>query len=689
MVKQQLFELSNNRFEAEKLLKQAFGFNNFYDEQWRAIQCLLRGERILLIERTGFGKSLCYQFPAILFDGLTIVFSPLVALMRDQVNSLNQKGINARCINYEQSKEENEEAIKLALTGKLKILYIAPERQENTEWLESVKEMKLSMVVIDEAHTISVWGHDFRPAFKRIINLVKLLPIDTPVLATTATATLRTQKDIEAQMGTGVKTIRGNLLRENFKLYVIETNSEDEKLIWIAKYVNKLSGNGLIYTGTRVDAEVYSRWLEFVGVNAIGYHAGLDSDSRKEIEKGLMDNKYKCIVSTNALGMGIDKSDIRFIIHTQIPQSPIHYYQEIGRAGRDGLTSHLILFFNSQLDSNNDYIDSELPKAFIETAKPNIETYQKVIDILKEEMLRESDILRKANIKQQIFRVIKADLIEQGIIKEMQLGRSKYYMYQPNAPELDTTKFEELKQFKLDEFNSMIDYVFTKQARMKFLCNYLGDEFSDNIKSGCDNTSEKKLTPIEDYQLREKLKEFHETYFPTIKCVQRYNNIIDGVAASFYGVSNVGATIHRCKYENGGDFPDFLVRQTLRAYRKKIGNKHIDFVMFVPPSISGTLVENFAKKIAQILDIPFSYAVEKTKETEPQKIFRNSYLKRDNVKDSFSINNTNVKDKTILLIDDIYDSGATLREIGKILTKAGALEIVPLVIAKTVGRDND
>lgn len=139
MTKQELIELSNNRYEAEKILKQSFGFDNFYDEQWRAIQCLLRGERILLIERTGFGKSLCYQFPAILFDGLTIVFSPLVALMRDQVNSLNQKGINARCINYEQSKEKNEEAIKLALTGKLKILYIAPERQENTEWLESVR----------------------------------------------------------------------------------------------------------------------------------------------------------------------------------------------------------------------------------------------------------------------------------------------------------------------------------------------------------------------------------------------------------------------------------------------------------------------------------------------------------------------------------------------------------------------
>ena len=148
---------------------------------------------MLLIERTGFGKSLCYQFPAILFDGVTIIFSPLIALMRDQTNALKAKGIAARYINSEQAPEENTQAIADALEGNIKILYIAPERQENQEWIEATRKMKLSMIVIDEAHTISVWGHDFRPAFRRIINLVNLLPKDMPVLATTATATLRVQ----------------------------------------------------------------------------------------------------------------------------------------------------------------------------------------------------------------------------------------------------------------------------------------------------------------------------------------------------------------------------------------------------------------------------------------------------------------------------------------------------------------
>ncbi len=165
-----------NRQEAEIRLKNTFGFDHFYDKQWETIDLLFQGKRVLLIEKTGFGKSLCFQFPATQFQGLTVIFSPLIALMRDQVKGLNEKGIKAKFINSEQTPEENSQTIQDALNGKLKILYIAPERQENQEWIEATRKMNLSMIVIDEAHTISVWGHDFRPAFRRIINLVKLLP---------------------------------------------------------------------------------------------------------------------------------------------------------------------------------------------------------------------------------------------------------------------------------------------------------------------------------------------------------------------------------------------------------------------------------------------------------------------------------------------------------------------------------
>lgn len=223
------------RYELESKLKQTFQLENFYDDQWETIERILKGERVLLIEKTGFGKSLCFQFPATIFKGITVVFSPLIALMRDQVKKLNSLGISAKCINSEQTAEENSNIIADAIKGGIKILYIAPERQENSEWIEATRQMNLSMIVIDEAHCISVWGHDFRPAFKRIINLVKLLPTGLPVLATTATATKKVEVDIASQIGGSISILRGNLLRENFKLFVIKVSSDDEKLIWLGR----------------------------------------------------------------------------------------------------------------------------------------------------------------------------------------------------------------------------------------------------------------------------------------------------------------------------------------------------------------------------------------------------------------------------------------------------------------------
>lgn len=333
------------RKEAEAILEKTFKIPEFYDEQWFAIDKILKGEKVLLIEKTGFGKSLCFQFPATIFDGTTIVFSPLISLMRNQVAKLTSLGITTNCINSEQTDEENLQIINEAKQGKIKILYIAPERQENIEWIEATREMKISMVVVDEAHCISVWGHDFRPAFKRIISLVNLLPKGIPILATTATATKKVEDDIKQQIGNNLLTIRGNLMRDNFKLFVVKVSSEDEKMIWLGENINKLPGTGIIYTGTRVNTEIYSQWFEYLKIPSVAYHAGLSAESRVAIENGLLSNKWKCIVSTNALGMGIDKPDLRFVIHTQIPQSPIHYYQEIGRAGRDGNTSYIILFY--------------------------------------------------------------------------------------------------------------------------------------------------------------------------------------------------------------------------------------------------------------------------------------------------------------------------------------------------------
>lgn len=734
------------RQTAESKLKQLFGIDHFYDEQWRAIERILRGERILMIERTGFGKSLCYQFPATQFKGVTVIFSPLIALMRDQVRNLCKRGIPAAYINSEQSYEENQEAIQKALNNEIKILYIAPERQENDEWIEATRQIKLSMIVIDEAHTISTWGHDFRPSFRRIINLVQLLPKNLPILATTATATKRVQHDIEQQIGGELMTIRGNLVRPNFALQVIKVQSEDEKMTWLAQNVNSLEGTGLIYTGTRVDTEIYAKWLQFVGVSATDYNAGFDAETRKAIENGLMQNQWKCVVSTNALGMGIDKSDIRFIIHTQMPASPIHYYQEIGRAGRDGKPTRIILFYNESKDNESGIAtDSILPHSFIERARPTTNKYQKVISLLQEEPLSEKEVMKKANLKQTQARVIKADLIDQGIIKEVLYGRTKKFEYQYNAPALDTIRFEILREAKLKDLHSMEQYIYTDMPRMKYLCAFL-DSDEQSSYTNCDNTNLEKLHVSQYPALTAKLEEFRDTYFPDLQLaswtirkgwfrlcipspniilvektvkdeegvvvdrpvIEYHNNIkasdytgeeievikehlgkasrlVNGYAASYYGVSNVGAALHRSKYENGGDFPDFLLKKTLSVYGKKFRGLRPDLVMYLPPTKSGDLVKNFATKFARVINVPVSHNLIKIRVTQEQKIFQNAYSKQENVAGAFDVDENVVRGKTIVLLDDIYDSGATLKEVGKLLTQKGAKCIVPIVIAKTVG----
>lgn len=667
------------RYEQENKLKQTFGLERFYDDQWETIDRILKGERVLLIEKTGFGKSLCFQYPATVFQGITVIFSPLIALMRDQVKKLNSLGITAKCINSEQTPEENTQIIEDAKSGKVKILYIAPERQENSEWIEATREMNLSMVVIDEAHCISVWGHDFRPAFRRIINLVKLLPTGLPVLATTATATKKVETDVASQIGGNISVLRGNLLRENFKLYVVKVTSEDEKLIWLGQNLEKLEGTGILYTGTRVDTEIYSKWFEHLKFSAIGYNAGLDTDSRIAIENGLMGNKWKCVISTNALGMGIDKPDIRFIIHTQIPQSPIHYYQEIGRAGRDGKPSNIILFYNPE--------DKKLPEAFIEGGRPSILKYEKVINAIRNEQLGERELMRKTNLKQTQIRVIKSDLVEQGIIREVTVGRSKLFEYITNAPELNTKVFEELRNTKKADLEQMIQYVETSQSRMKFLCDFLGDSTTYNF-TNCDNTGLNKMTFHPNDEWMQKLQDFREDYFPNLEVEARGSNIVNGVAASYFGVSNVGAALHRSKYNTKEDFPDFLLKLFLKAYRKKFGQEKFDFIVYVPPTSSGDLVKNFATKLSQVLKFPITHDLVKTRQTKEQKVFENGYLKSDNVSGAFSFNNPGVlAGKSILLVDDIFDSGATIKELGKLFTNFGVIKIAPMVIARTVGGD--
>jgi ATP-dependent DNA helicase RecQ len=252
---------------------------------------------------------------------------------------------------------------------------------------------------------------------------------------------------------------------------------------------------------------------------------------------------------------------------------------------------------------------------------------------------------------------------------------------------VDTKAFEELRASKMRDLEKMIEYAETTQSRMKFLCDYLGDA-SNHAYTNCDNTGLKKIFVTINDEWRQKLQDFREGYFPVLEVESKGTNLINGFAASYYGFTNVGSALHRSKYENGGDFPDFLLKLFLKAIRKNFGQEKFDLILYVPPTKSGELVKNFAVKVSQVLKIPISHHLMKQRETSEQKIFENAYLKSDNVKDAFVIKTPEeVRGKTILLIDDIFDSGATIKEIGKYLSNLGAIKIVPFVIAKTVGGD--
>jgi ATP-dependent DNA helicase RecQ len=666
-----------NRQAAEIKLQGWFKLPAFYDEQWEAIEKLLKGERVLMIQRTGFGKSLVFQFAAMTLPGTTVIFSPLIALMRDQVTKLKALGIQAAYINSTLTLQEKAETLANARAGKYKMLYIAPERQEDESWQAVVRDMRLGMVVVDEAHCISVWGHDFRPSFRRIINLVRQLQVGFPVLACTATATTRVQNDVHQQLDNSRLTvIRGNLSRPNFKLQVIKTLDQDAKLESVLNKVRSMDGSGIIYCGTQVETELYSKWLEFNGVKSTFYNAGLDDDTRVAIEQDLMRNTYKCVVSTNALGMGLDKSDVRFIIHTQTPTSPLHYYQEIGRAGRDGKPADIILYFCEE--------DTKLPLSFIEDAKPPIVRYNRVIEILKRESLGLHGVIKKANLKQTKAKLIINDLLDQSIITTQTIGNAKKYEYRYGAPALDVSKFEEQRNAKLRDFDSMLKYIHTAGCRMQYLRTYLGD-VSHTACSICDNElGINKVVFSATQDGLKKVEEFRETFFPELEVESNRGIMVNGVAASYYGVSNVGATLSRCKYNGGGDFPDYLLKLTLKAFRKKFGQKRFDMVLYIPPTESGDLVKNFSEKIAKTLQFPISHNLRKTRVTEAQKIFESSISKKENLSGAFDINDL-VSGKSILLIDDIYDSGATLKEVGTLLQRKGATLVAPLTIAKTVG----
>ena len=340
------------------LLKKYFGYEKFRPMQEEIINHVIKGKDSLVLMPTGAGKSLCYQIPALKFDGLTLVISPLISLMKDQVDGLKTNGINAEFINSSLSEEEIINIKRKVQKNEVKILYIAPERFALEDFKIFLATLQISLIAIDEAHCISEWGHDFRPDYRNLKFLKTIFP-DVPIIALTATATEKVREDILLQLYLNdPKVFVSSFNRENLKLIVMEKKNTFNKILsLLEKHKNE---SAIIYCFSRKDSERIAQELREKGFNALPYHAGLDNETRKRNQELFIKDKVDIIVATIAFGMGIDKPDVRIIIHHTFSKSLEGYYQEIGRAGRDGLSSDCVLFYSKGDKRKHEFFIKEI-----------------------------------------------------------------------------------------------------------------------------------------------------------------------------------------------------------------------------------------------------------------------------------------------------------------------------------------
>ncbi len=357
--------------DLQAILLKYWGFSSFRPLQEDIIRSVIDGHDTLALLPTGGGKSLCYQVPGVALDGLCIVVSPLIALMKDQVQALKEKGIKATGIYHGMSRVEIDNAVDNCVYGDVKFLYLSPERL-TTELIRSrMEKMNVSLLAVDESHCISQWGYDFRPPYLRIAEVRTLIP-NTPILALTATATPQVVNDIQEKLNfSSPKVFQKSFERKNLAYVVFR---EEDKLNRLLKICRNVPGTGVVYVRNRKRTREISRWLEQQGVSADFYHAGLTSLERDAKQNAWMKERTRVVVSTNAFGMGIDKPNVRFVVHMDLPDSPEAYFQEAGRGGRDGKKAYAILLFNE-----SDIMDL---KEFHERSFPPIKLIKKVYTCL-------------------------------------------------------------------------------------------------------------------------------------------------------------------------------------------------------------------------------------------------------------------------------------------------------------------
>lgn len=464
--------IQKQKEQLKELLKIHFGYGSFRPGQEEALNNILLKRDTIVVLPTGGGKSLIYQLPALILEGVTLVISPLIALMKDQVDSLEEVGIPSTFINSSISPVETTKRLEAIKKGLYKIIYIAPERFYNKEFLFELKKIKVSLFAIDEAHCISQWGHDFRPSYLRLKDAIKFVG-SPPVVALTATATPEVRDDIAKQLSLiDPETVVTGFSRPNLQFAVVTaTNSQKTEQITDLLTANHDLGSGIIYVGTRNKADELVEILVNSGIKALSYHAGLDASSRSWVQESFMKGEAQVVVATNAFGLGINKKDIRFVIHYDLPGTIEAYYQEAGRAGRDGKPSFCLLFYNQQ--------DRYLREFFIKGDNPDpniiLEIYDFLINRAEEEVSANPSILVTYS---EIAKNLSEAVPEMAIGTALKILEKEGYISRPN----EKTSNSFLKAEK--EWPEIMASVSKRAKSQQEILSKLGEKYSDKLKKG-------------------------------------------------------------------------------------------------------------------------------------------------------------------------------------------------------------
>lgn len=451
------------------------------------ISRVMDGENTLAILATGAGKSLCYQLPALLLDGTTVVVSPLIALMKDQLDMLRERGVReVVALNSTLSEEQEVAAIERVARGEIKIVFVTPEKLEDQSFVAILKTLRVPLFVVDEAHCISQWGHDFRPAYLGLGHIIVELQHPT-VLALTATATPAVRDDILTQLGIpGTKTIVKGFDRPNLRYEVLRAESEAAKLRLLRDlFKSGLDGTGIIYTATIKNAlDVQRHLMEHAELPCAVYHSKLQKHDRVAVHNLFQAEDIRAVVATNAFGLGIDKANIRFVVHYDLPGSVEAYTQEAGRAGRDGKPSRCILLYRMS--------DTRVQNYFLTGKYPDIEEVQKVygtLDIFgdQEDGVSLTDLRKISQLPLTKLKVILALLKKSGYVHASARGRYALPPAMARRRTLDLANYETKKAYDQSRLAMMLQYAESGSCRRKFILNYFGEEYDRAFCGACDN----------------------------------------------------------------------------------------------------------------------------------------------------------------------------------------------------------